>query len=239
MKKLLLYVFVVLLGIFTACTEESKETELPGEISGMGETDGDLEIASQFVLPDGIEYNGDIVGVDVTSSSAALESENLKSGDVEEFERGSGGQYIAVTLRFINNNAEDKEVVIPAGCLFQCLEDGYQHGILLQKVRITIKASSKVKIKLNLYCINYGRDGSNVNLRYVIKGVTGSDLMGKLVTFVAGKKIDVSYFTLDMDSYKDFIGEIQDLVWAITNGSGITQDGWDFLSSLVSLSDED
>ena len=145
-----------------------------------------------------------------------------------------------LNLVFENSTPVDQEVVFPAGCIFEYNHDdddtegnNFQNGISLQEIRITIFGSTRCNFILFVYCINLGKEGSSKLVSYVIKGASSSNLIAFLVDALKFKKIDVGDFTNEeMDEYNRITDRIQEIVWAITNGSGLTQEDKDFINAL-------
>ena len=256
MKKFLLMALAIATFAISSCVKEQVIEESPGNIPGMGETPGSLQVISEFEFPDGIIIDGKIRGSDGVIRSQTFNpilkdegggdkhndengcnhGSDHTGGQGGKCEHGSGGQWISLDLTFVNITDLVKEIRLPAGLLFECEQEGYQHGILIQEVLINIKGRGAVNVKLNLYCINQGRGASDITLSYQLRGITSSQHMGHLATKLAGKKIDVIYFNeTDITEYHHMTDQIQNLVWAITNGSGIDQAGWEFIESLQDL----
>jgi len=58
-------------------------------------------------------------------------------------------------------------------------------------------------------------------------------LITELVEALKDKNIDVSEFSPDeMEEYERICKAIQDILYAITNGNGLTDLDWEFLNSL-------
>ena len=61
----------------------------------------------------------------------------------------------------------------------------------------------------------------------------------RLVEALEDKKIDIrDYLPDDKLEFKDLCEKIQDLVWAITNGSGLDDEDWAFIDSLPTVDTE-
>lgn len=239
MKKIKYLVAAVLIvvGSFVSCDKSDSESkDDPSNIPGMGEAGGSLEVVAPFVMPLGVSIIGEISGfgdgVDaVEGGSALLESSliNTKSGF---FSRGSGGQWIILEILLQNDNDEETDFSFASGCLFECQHQNYQHAICMGPVRFRLAARIQTRIKLLLYCINKGRSGSEAGIGYNLRGVTKSERMMKLCNALQYKKIDVSYYEGQMSDYLVKCNRIQDIVWAITNGTGASEDDWHFIENL-------
>jgi len=245
MKKIKFLAVVLLLisGILISCQkDDSKSKDDPGNIPGMGEAGGELEILKPFVLPEGISLVGEVKGAGDSPVSLAGDVFIRNESNLKDYQGifGSGGQWVMLNVVLENSTPVDQEVVIPAGCVFEYKHDenetddnNYQHGICLQEVRINIYGSARHNIILFVYCINKGKEGSNNLVSYIIRGTSTSKLIAFLVDALKFKRIDVTDFTDDeMEEYNRITDRIQEIVWAITNGSGLTQDDKDFINAL-------
>ncbi|MFT5749510.1 MAG: hypothetical protein ACI93S_000771 [Ancylomarina sp.] len=247
MKKFSYLIAIILVASisFVSCDKDDSKSkeEVPGEIPGMGNAGGDLEVVAPFVLPEGISFVGTIKGFgdsEVPLAGEAFPNIGSQLKDYEGPVLGSGGQWLALELIFDNASSVNKDVVIPAGCVFEVQEDGYQHGIVLQDVRIHVLGNNQIQVKLYLYCINKGKEGSSSVTTYVIRGVSTSEWIAKLVAALEYKKIDVSDFTPEeLEEYNRISEAIQEIVWGITNGYGVNDRDWDFINALIDKIEED
>ncbi len=240
-SKISLLALLFVLMTYSSCQKEENTQEMPGNIPGMGNAEGQLEIKEPFVLPEGVSFVGEIRGFgDAPIAIEQPSMVSLKSDENDVLTLGCGGQWIALDLLLENSDGFNKEVVIPAGCVFECQEDGYQHGITLHDVRIHLLGNSQLQVKLYLFCINKGKHGSSSVVTFIIRGVSASQWIKKLTDALLYKGIDVSSFSEEqMDEYNRISTGLQDIVWAITNGSGVNQRDWDFINALRDLINED
>ena len=255
MKRVLSFLFVAVLIVFTACQKEEIE-EAPGNIPGMGEAAGDLQV-EQFELPSGIELVG-VEGADgynetTTSSSVvwnegALKSLNNTARNQSLFCYGSGGIFVRVKLQLKNTSLTDKRTVFfPRGLLFKVLNIKEQHGILLQWTWVCFGPQETRTVFLDLYCLNKGRNGSNINSNYEILGIAKSEIMWKLLRRIGWRKINFEHFKNNRTlanlksseneevSYETVASKLQEAVWAVTNGTGLTEEQLEFIESLPQL----
>ncbi|MDE5423415.1 hypothetical protein L3073_14435 [Ancylomarina sp. DW003] len=244
--KFILIAVMFLSGIAISCDKsDSKSNDDPGNIPGMGEAGGKLEVEKPFVLPEGVSIVGEISGFGdgveaVEGSISLLENPTLKDAKTGYFSRGSGGQWVILDILLRNDNDTDTYFTFNRGCVFECKEKDYQHAICLRKVRFKIAKKIQKRIKLFLYCINKGRSGSKAGIGYYLRGVTKSERMMKLCNALQYKKIDVSHYDEDqMSDYEAKCKRIQDIVWAVTNGKGASANDWEFIASLQDAPEDD
>ena len=122
MKKILVG-FAVLTLISGSCQKENLDS--PGNIQGMGNTPGNLEVKAPFTLPQGISLIGDISGL----SNPGTKTRESKSTTYSLY--GSGGKMIKLKLTLLNSTSKPRTVFFPKGLLWKCNVSGYQHAILL------------------------------------------------------------------------------------------------------------
>ncbi|MBN2167146.1 MAG: hypothetical protein JW717_12775 [Marinilabiliaceae bacterium] len=228
--KNIFYASLILLFAITSCIKEQPKPEA-GNIPGMGETPGEIEIATPFELPDGISIEGSIVGLSGGSVSVPEETE-LKSLNTWWRYRGSGKQ-VQCGMTFRNDKSDAVDIEIPGGCVFENQESDGQHGICLQTIRIHVLGNSQVQLKFYLYCLNEGRPASRIQDTYIIRGVTGSQSFADLVNSLKNKRIDISMFSDNMNDYDVIADKIQQCVWKLTNSIyGINKTDWDYINYL-------
>ncbi len=222
MRKILFIVtfsFIVAVTFLT-CSKDKSDNDEPGNIPGMGEAGGELEVTERASFPIQPAILDAITGVEVSP----LPTENTL---------GSGGGWVILDLEIENTTDEEADFYLLGGSVIECQKIGYQHAICINRVDVSVEAKSSKNIKLLVYCINRGRSGSSPDITYIIKGITSSDRMMRLVEALEGKKIDIrDYLPDDKIEFVELCEKIQDLVWAITNGSGLSDDDWTFINSI-------
>lgn len=247
MKKLYLSLLAIAL-IFALSCQKSDVTnpDETGNIAGMGNAPGELAV-TPFEFPADIVLVGNVAaGVDRGESgeTAALVSGNdevnstLKSGRLNNI-YGSGGKWIKVDLTFNNNSRKLRTIFLPPGLVFKVDKPGYQHGILMQWVWIVIKPNSNRTVRVHLYCINKGKDGSGKEVSYAIAGVTKSKAFKELLDRLGWCKINYEHYVYNStlksgsllksdengeEKYKEISDMMQEAVWAVTNGTGLSEE---------------
>lgn len=224
-------------GIFISC-EKDDPGEIPGEIPGMGNAGGELEVLEPFVLPEGISIVGEITGINGTQGtldggiSPYMES-SVKAKYDKEITRGSGDNDVVLDFVIENSTSVTKEFFLPRGCVFKCLSEGRQNGLSCQKILIRVLAGIRLKLRLHCHCLNKGIPGSSLETEYEIMGVSSSKRITKLVEKLESKKIDISDFSPEeKGKYKEISTRIKKIVHSITNGSGVKDSDWKYIKSL-------
>jgi hypothetical protein len=227
--------FISLLVAYSSLAQPPAKEE-PGKIKGMGKMKGIPE-GEVFKLPQGITIEGNIVGYD--------DAEQGK----EQFYDGTGGEWVSVKIKFKNSRSEAVTVALPQGLtIIHGIDsaDGawvnpYQHGILIEQVPLVIPAKnannnkSSYEAKLLLYCINKGRMGSDSKTTYAFGPVSRSPLMKEFMTLLKGKKLKFTDFSgkePDEHQYGEEIRELQEIIYHITDGKGLTPADKEYIRKL-------
>nr|WP_319398929.1 thioester domain-containing protein [uncultured Carboxylicivirga sp.] len=249
MRKILSVFAIGALLIFSAC--EKDHVEAPGDIPGMGNASGELTYDEAFSLPEGIELVGTMTGIDESSSVAIGDDMSLKSTfanqSVQTFGNyGSGGRFIKLLCNLKNTTNQYRTVFFPRGLLCKVHKEGYQNAMSLQWTWVTIKPYGSRTFILHMYCINYGRSGSDAQSEFSFLGITNSPTMWNLINRIGWRKINyehyfghgypTSYSLKDEAvSYENITSELQNAVWSVTNGDGLTDESISFIESIPEL----
>lgn len=228
MRKIIILVsfFFIVTLTFLSCSKDKSNNDDPGNIPGMGEAGGELEVEGPSSFPIQPSIIGEITGVEVSP----LPTSNLV---------GSGGGWVILDIEIDNTTDKKADFYLLGGSVIECQREGYQHAICINRVDVSIEAEMSKRIKLLVYCINRGRSGSSPDISYIIKGVSSSDRMMRLVEALADKKIDIrDYLPNNRNEFETMCIKIQDIVWAITNGSGLNAGDWDFINSIPVVTSE-
>lgn len=221
---------LVLLFIISLSSCEKADQEVPGQIPGMGNYQGELVIIEKFALPQGVVFVGEITG--------------LSDGQSDHLRFGSGN---AVQLEMILLNATDlpRTIFFPKGLIFKSDSPEYQSGILLQTAWVCLGANSQRSVLLDLYCINYGLPGPDNPATYTIAGVTGSKVMGELLDLIAWRGINYEMihgiFPGESEPeivtpYSEITESLQKMVHNLTTfGIGLTSEDKAFIISIPEI----
>jgi len=226
--KFTLIVFVIFSILFISCGKKSSssDNDAPDPIPGMGDDGGDLEADETLSIEFVSALADDITGVKVDSGP---------------FDNpvGSGGQWVILNVLIENTTDKEANFYLPGGSVVECQTEGFQHAIAINRVDILIEANKTKQCKLFVYCINKGKPGSSPSITYRIIGVSTSDRIMQLVQALEGKKIDIrDYLPDNLVEFNETCTRIQDIVWAITNGPGLTEADWTFINSLPNVADD-
>jgi hypothetical protein len=238
MKSTCLYVlFFLILSVVAVCNYSCNKSgddkdstapgdEKPGQIPGMGNAGG-VPQGEPFKLPAGISLKGDIVG-----------NEDGVSGQDCVFD-GQGFNVVVKIKLHRDTGSAPIEVVFPAGLVITTASEGFQHGLLIEKVVVTIppvqpgSGGSDCQVTLMMLCLNAARKPSDASAIYKFATVTNSEQIKDFIKKLSGKKISFSAYPLgNNDDY--FLNEefIQDALWSITDGEGLTKKDLEFIQSL-------
>ncbi|WP_430813760.1 hypothetical protein [Carboxylicivirga sp. RSCT41] len=252
-----LFAFVIMMGLAVLPSCDKDEVEEAGNIPGMGNAGGELQVVEPFVEPDGFvieEVRG--VGEPATAAAQLAGSKgDLKSvaavtttrwGNYNSY--GCGGRNIKIKLAIRNKRSYGRCLWLPRGCVFEVSDPSYQHGILACWTPIWVNANSIRHIILEVFCINQGKSGSNTNVTYRIKGVTKSLLMKKFLMRCNWRKINKEFYygssrdgmsslksmnSEDLEKYAELTDVLQDAIWTLTNGDGsLSEEQIDYIESL-------
>jgi len=235
MKKILFG--LTLLALISASCQKNEDS--PGNIPGMGNTAGDLQVKEPFTLPDGIKIIGDITGLD----NSGAKSEDAKT---TYYCYGSGGKMIKLRLTLANTGTHPRTVFFPKGLLWKCRVPGYQSAILCQTTWVSLQPNAQRTIYVDLYCINYGLSPSDHNSTFQIVGITSSTVIQDLLKMIGWRKINYEWIygtfqggnkgNATEPTYEEITERIQDIVWDLTNnGTEIAAEDKAFIESIPEL----
>ncbi len=245
MKKILVLSLAIMAISLISC--QKHELETAGNIKGMGNTPGQLEVKEPFNLPQGILLEGDITGIeDIISKSKGSELSFDAKSDYSYF---GSGKYVRLQINLINISNHAKTVFFPKGLLMQCNNGNSQHALLCQTTWFCIQPNTSRRIYLDLYCINEGVRAPDQNSTYKILGVSNSQVIGNLLKMIGWKKVnyEMIYGTFsrgkgiaETPTYEEITERLQEIIWNLTDkGIDITVEDKAFLESIPELSPEE
>ncbi|MFP2960526.1 hypothetical protein ACLEPN_22565 [Myxococcus sp. 1LA] len=198
---------------------------------GLGEDDGEPE-GTPFTLPAGISFAGTLIGADEVTGeceNASVESQGT-------------GNYVRVCVPLRNDTGGPVEVEFPPGLIVVATSEGRaQNGLLIERTIITVPPTPRGPggrddagtpdggvdegafiVPIYMYCLNEARDPSNPFITYAVGPVTSDDALQELLRLLNGKVID---------SAED-ISAVQDAIYSITEGRGLTTPDRDAIADL-------
>lgn len=238
--------------------EEIEEVEnyAPGEIPGLGEADGELT-GKPFQLPDGVELIDQITGsgsqYDYWNTNRSAESTTypfkMKNGDIVyrtytpvtragevRHYFGSGFGFVDLLIPMRNTLSGSVTVTFPAATIMRSMNENCQNGVLIKKVTVTIPAKSDYYLCLAFYCGNEYRGAAGGTDKFELAVVSDAAPLLELCDRVKNKKINLEeYSPTDADArstYFEIALALQGIVWAVTDGKGLTEAYISFINSL-------
>ncbi|MFP2911335.1 hypothetical protein ACLESD_41190 [Pyxidicoccus sp. 3LFB2] len=188
-----------------------------GEVPGFGKN-RNAPKGTPFSLPAGIQV-----------VSATLKGAN-DDGDCagDETDPAGSGLYVRACIEVKNPTGAPVQVVFPPGLVLVSATETYQNGILVEREVITIPPTSNgpggfdggsesetVSIPLHFYCINKSADPSDEFARFELGPVTDHPKMREIFSALEGK---------DISNQRDPVEAVQEAVFSITDGNGLTED---------------
>ncbi len=226
--------------LFTSCSSDDDEKEIiiddePGEIPGLGNDKGELT-GIEFKLPDGLELEGDIVGV---NSRYSLKTKDavVEASDFDHLTKAStnvigSGKWVQIAIRIKNLTNRNIDVIFPARLVVKSLSGAYQNGILLKKTKATVLGNETHTIALLMYCGNSSLYPSSSSEKYKWAVISNSSLIVDLCNRLANKKINYEEFIDSKTIYSRQVGYLQDILWHLTDGTGLTESDIEYIDSL-------
>ncbi len=244
MNKLLSFFVVASLVLFTSCQKDTTHVdEKAGNIPGMGNTPGELEV-SEYNLPEGFDLVGEITGMFESEGVVAQQFTSLKTTNTSNNRfYGCGGKYIQLKLTIKNNIDRRRTCFFPPGLIFRVNNNKFQHAINLCWTWISFSPMQERTFVLYLFCINLGRRESLVDAVYSIEGITKSPNMKWLTDKCNRKRLNYECFPHHYsraslksgDTFDEVVGQMQEIVWALTNGNGLTEEQKSYIDELPLL----
>lgn len=247
MKKLLtIFIAVGLIGL-VSCDKEAVPSEVPGNIPGFGtNTDVKPEIKGNFVYPEDITLEGVITGVSSETSSA-----NLKSTNTGNWEYGSGGD-VKLKLTLKNNSNTPRTIFLPKGLIWESTQNGYQHGLQLQTIWISLAAKQSKEVIIDLYCANFNLlPNPGHDVVYHILGVTSSKIIWRFLDMIGWKMINFEMIAANQSNpanqlkssegpaFDVISARLQAMLHKLTdNGAEFTDEDIDFIKSITDVEHE-
>lgn len=246
--------------IIVSCSKDDDEPQpkdyAPGEIPGLGNAEGELT-GTPFKLPDGVELTGEITGggdldrywnlsYDESSSNYAFTAKDgtvttrslapkTRAGE-NAYYFGSGYGYVDLIIPMRNSRSSSVTVTFPAALILRNDAGDCQNGVLIKKVTVTIPAGADYHLNLAFYCGNADKGAAGGSDRYSLGVVSDAKPLLDLCDRVKNKKINIEEFDPtkqeDFSTYNEQRNSFQNIVWLITDDSGLTETEISYINSL-------
>ncbi len=238
MKKSLILLMVIPIIGLTSC-----EKDKLGDIEGMGDNTGKLQVKEPYKLPEGILMLGDVTGVisPDTKSTGLKSAIDTKSG-ISFF---GSGRYVRLQLTLLNTKPNTRTVFFPKGLVWKCNNGSYQNGLTCQTSWVCIPANSTRSIYIDVYCANANLlSNPTTNTTYQILGITTSRTIWKLLDLIGWKKINYEMYQqftkADGPGYDEITQRMQVMVHQLTDiGTGLSDEDIAFIQSIPELMPEE
>ncbi len=222
---------MLVLALISLSSCEKEMLDSPGDISGMGNNLGKLEIKQVYELPKGVFMVNQINEPDDKDTT---------------FSKFGSGKNERVKLTLFNSNNAPRTVFLPKGLIFQNSTPGYHNGILLQTTWMTIEAGARRDVIVELFCINSGLLHNNQDSHYNFLGVTDSPTFSRLLDLIGWRKINYEMIygsfkggqpvSPSGPAYGDITARLQTIVWNLTDlGIDISEEDTKYLESIPVL----
>ena len=255
--KFLSWMLLGMFAFFTSCSDDDEPTvevvefEV-GEIPGLGNTEGELT-GTPFTLPNGVTLIEDITGkgsqsgywnfsrtASFTNKDGTIVSRSLSPpvsrSATENHYFGSGYGYVDLLIPMHNSLNQSVTVTFPAALILRNDAGDCQNGVLLKKVVVTIPAGSDYYLNLAFYCGNADKSSAGSSDVYSLGVVSNAKPLLDLCDKVKNKKINIEEFNPassdDYYIYKSQINDLQDIVWEVTDGNGLSESQIAYINAL-------
>ena len=231
--------FLCLLLTLTECKKASGDaedpgpdslaTERPGQIAGFGEAPG-APTGSPFALPNGVTLASPIVG-----------REDGRHQEDCAFDGPGFWVTVSMTLQRDSTGTGPITVEFPPGLVITTASEGFQHGLLVERVVVTVPPnmpgpggsnSGRCQATLMLSCMNAARKTANASARFKLGPVTNSPLILDFIKRLSTKKILYSAFGVEDETWFENQERIQAALWHLTDGDGLTASDLDYIRNL-------
>jgi hypothetical protein len=172
--------------------------------AGLGKESG-RPTGRHVPLPRGVTVRGSIRG---------------SSGKKADRVVGSGAGYVDIDIP-LRSARDGGPILLPPGFVMIAKSATTQHGLLVQAVRFHVPPDEDVLIRLQMYCANQGRSSATPEDTFDFgPAIDDADLLD-LFRLLADRRISVDETRL-----------VQESVWAITDGDGLTAENRAALEAL-------
>lgn len=157
----------------------------------------------KLALPDAVKVQGSLRGAPSTGTPV-----------------GSGVGHVDVGLKLAGGNGATT-VTLPAGTMMTSKREDVQHGVLVQAVVFGVPANTTTHWILRMYCANKTRSPAGEDAEFDLGPVASDPVLDHLFRLLEPKEIP-----------EDMVELVQQAVWEITDGNGLTPETTSKLSAL-------
>ncbi|MBJ6764014.1 hypothetical protein JGU66_24845 [Myxococcaceae bacterium JPH2] len=182
-----------------------------GDKAGFGDDRG-RPVGAAWSLPTGLRLDGDLTGTDDDGYCGPVQLDPVGSGFM-----------VRACLPVRNDGVVGIPLDLPAGLILVASSPDYQHGVLLEDSHVVIypggaDAGPEVKggpLPIHAFCLNHSRSASEPKARYTLGPITQNAQVKELISLIKGKNVAEDGSKVEV---------VQEALWHITDGSGLTAD---------------
>jgi hypothetical protein len=224
----IIFILGLILSLFLACSKTDKEgdddqpvlygNERPGSIPGFGNRGG-MPTGTPFELPPGVTLVETIIG----NEEGATEGSCKLDG---------AGFFVSVTVKLERDTALSGtgplEVLFPPGLIVVSRIETKQNGLLLDSVLLVMppvpqgSTGGSCVVNLLFSCLNELKGVADPTVEYDFGPITNSELVNAFLKEIKNKKINYSHFEPGSSDWFQIQEGLQDRLWKITDGEGLT-----------------
>lgn len=242
MKKLIVLIVTggILSGfLFISCKKDKSSPATPApptqsnpvstSLSGLGDHYG-FPSGTIYHLPPNIRVIGGIYGGDPgkKGEKGAGKPENKPySLPKTNYTQFGYGTFVNCYTMLYNANNSEYMLIIPEGLIMMeslhsipAPTDTAKSGLIITPDTILIGAHDTAAVCLRSFCLNQWHAAPTVLNQYMLRVITNNDQLINIISALKNKK-----------SLDQHLSEIQDYIWKVTNGPGITQNDLDIMKS--------
>jgi len=200
--------------------DTGQQNEHAGHINGMGSSMEPLN-GDAFKLSSTIKIQGGIKAVDFAYPLT------------DYCQQAGSGLFVLVAMDFVNQSGKDTILVFPAGLTLASKSTEDQNGILIQTTKIPLAKGATCNTLFYAFCTNEHRHGSSSESQYEFGPICKAPPILDLIERLAHKKVNLD--AGEMPTLYGSVASMQEWVWHITEGEGLTEDDKKAINQLEGL----